>query len=197
MEQLFVGLGNPGERYARQRHNVGSMAVTAIADHYRFGRSWRRFRGKTRRGRVDGTTVKALWPQTWMNLSGESVGLACRYHKLEAHAVTVFYDDLDLAAGKVRVKRGGGSGGHRGIDSIDRHLGREYRRVRIGIGRPPAGDAAERYVLRNFGSAELLWLEPLLAAIAGASPLLVTGDDDRFMNRVVLAAPPPPSSQNH
>ncbi len=191
VERLFVGLGNPGRDHARQRHNVGFMAVAAVAASHDFGRSWRRFRGTARTGRIQGTKVLALCPGTWMNLSGEAVGLACRYHKLTPAQVTVFYDDLDLAPGKVRVKRGGGSGGHRGIESVDRNLGRNYRRVRIGIGRPPGGDVANRYVLKNFGKAELQWLEPLLAAIAEAAPLLISDRDDQFMNRVLLNAPPP------
>ena len=191
MDQLFVGLGNPGTKHARQRHNAGFMAVAAVAAEHGFGRTGRRFQGAVRSGRVAGAAVLALCPLTWMNRSGEAVNLARRYYKVPVGHVTVFYDDLDLAPGKIRVRRGGGSGGHRGIDSIDRCLGRDYRRVRIGIGRPPAGDVAERYVLRDFGRSELAWLEPLLAAMAEATPLLVAGEDDRFMNRVVRAAPPP------
>ncbi len=190
MDQLFVGLGNPGPEHARQRHNVGFMAIAAIASEHGFGRTRQRFRGAVRSGRIAAMSILALCPWTWMNRSGESVGLACRYYKLPTPAVTVFHDDLDLPAGKVRVRRGGGSAGHRGIDSIDRNLGRDYRRVRIGIGRPPRGDAAERYVLGTFGRTELDRLEPLLAAVAAAAPLLAGGGDDRFMNRVVREAPP-------
>lgn len=195
MDQLFVGLGNPGTKHARQRHNAGFMALAAIAAEHGFGRTGRRFRGAVRSGRIEGTAILALRPLTWMNLSGESVNLACRYYKVPAAQVTVFYDDLDLAAGKVRVRRGGGSGGHRGIDSIDRCLGRDYRRVRIGIGRPPGQEVAERYVLRDFSRSELEWLQPLLIAMAAAAPLLVAGEDDRFMNRIVLEAPPPAAAE--
>ena len=191
MDQVFVGLGNPGATHASQRHNAGFMALSSIAAEHRFGRTRQRFRGAIRSGRIDGASVLALCPLTWMNRSGESVSLACRFYKVPPARVTVFYDDLDLAAGKVRVRHGGGSGGHRGIDSIDRCRGRDYRRVRIGIGRPPHGEPAERYVLRDFGRAELDWLQPLLAAMATSAPLLVSGEDDRFMNRVVLDAPPP------
>ncbi len=191
MDQLFVGLGNPGPAHARQRHNIGFMAMAAIASQHAFGRTRQRFRGAVRSGRIGAASILALCPLTWMNRSGESASLACKYYKMAPSAVTVFYDDLDLPAGKIRVRRGGGSAGHRGIDSLDRHLGRDYRRVRIGIGRPPPGYPAERYVLHAFGQAELEWVEPLLAAVATAAPLLVSGEDDRFMNRVVLEAPPP------
>lgn len=186
-----MGLGNPGPRHARERHNVGFMAVDAIARAHAFAPPRRRFQGDLLRGELAGRAVLALLPATFMNRSGESVGAACRYHGIAPAGVTVVHDEVDLAPGKVRVKRGGGSAGHRGLADIDRHLGPDYRRVRIGIGRPPGPRAAERHVLRNFSRAERAWLDPLLEAVAEAAPLLAEGRDDHFMSRVALLAPPP------
>lgn len=188
---LLVGLGNPGPKHQRERHNVGFMAVEAIARAHAFSRPRRRFQGEVLQGELAGRAVLALLPHTFMNRSGESVGAACRYHGIPASGVTVLHDEVDLAPGKVRVKRGGGNAGHQGLADIDRHLGRDYRRVRIGIGRPPGPRAAERYVLRNFSRAERTWLDPLLEVIAGAAPLLAEDRDDRFMSEVARLAPPP------
>ena len=190
--KLFVGLGNPGDRYARHRHNVGFMAVERIADRYRFGPWRQRFQGRLAEGLIDGERVWLLEPQTFMNESGRSIAEAARFMKLPLGDVVVFHDELDLAAGKVRVKEGGGVAGHNGLRSADACLGsREFRRVRIGIGHPGHKDRVTGHVLSDFHKAEQTWLEPLLDAIADAAPLLAKGEDNAFMSRVALLTQPP------
>ena len=190
--KLFVGLGNPGERYARQRHNVGFMAVERIASRHGFG-PWRtRFQGQLAEGLLDGERVLLLKPQTFMNESGRSIAEAARFHKLPLADIVVFHDELDLAPGKVRVKLGGGTAGHNGLRSTDACLGsKEFKRVRIGIGHPGHKDRVVGHVLSDFHKVEQVWLEPLLDAIADAAPLLAKGDDAAFMNRVALLTQPP------
>lgn len=190
--KLFVGLGNPGERYARQRHNVGFMAVERIAERHGFG-PWRaRFRGRLAEGALGGERVWLLEPQTFMNESGRSVAEAVRFVKLPLADLCVFHDEIDLAPGKVRVKLGGGVAGHNGLRSLDACLGtKEFRRVRIGVGHPGHKDRVVGHVLSDFHKAERSWLEPLLDAIADAAPLLAAGDDAGFMNRVALLTQPP------
>ena len=190
--KLFVGLGNPGDRYARHRHNVGFMAVERIADRHRFGPWRQRFQGRLAEGVLDGERVWLLEPQTFMNESGRSIAEAARFMKLPLGDVVVFHDELDLAAGKVRVKEGGGVAGHNGLRSADACLGsREFRRVRIGIGHPGHKDRVTGHVLSDFHKAEQTWLEPLLDAIADAAPLLAKGEDNAFMSRVALLTQPP------
>ena len=190
--KLFVGLGNPGDRYARHRHNVGFMAVERIADRFRFGPWRQRFQGRLAEGLIDGERVWLLEPQTFMNESGRSIAEAARFMKLPLGDVVVFHDELDLAAGKVRVKEGGGVAGHNGLRSADACLGsREFRRVRIGIGHPGHKDRVTGHVLSDFHKAEQTWLEPLLDAIADAAPLLAKGEDNAFMSRVALLTQPP------
>jgi len=184
---LFAGLGNPGAKYANNRHNVGFMAAEAIARRHDFSPWSKKFQGLVAEGRIGGEKVILLKPQTFMNLSGQSVGEALRFYKLSPADLTVFYDELDLAAGKVRVKVGGGSGGHNGIRSIDQHCGQNYRRVRIGIGHPGAREMVHGHVLGDFAKADAEWLEVLLDAIADNSDLVARGDDSGFMNRVTLA----------
>jgi peptidyl-tRNA hydrolase, PTH1 family len=183
---LLAGLGNPGPDYARHRHNVGFMAADAIAEAHGFGPPRRKFRGLLREGSLGGEKCLILKPQTWMNDSGESVAEAMRFHKLEPAQLTVLHDELDLAPGKVRVKRGGGTAGHNGLRSIGAHIGPEFRRVRIGIGHPGAKELVLRWVLNDFAKADAVWLEPLLEAIAEAAPLLAKGDDAGFATRVAL-----------
>ena len=188
---LFAGLGNPRPGDAGNRHNVGFMALERIVGRHGFG-PWRsRFRGLLAEGTILGTKVLALKPMTYMNLSGEAVGEAAHFYKLEPAHVVVFHDELALAPGKVKVKLGGGAAGHNGLRSIDQHLGQDYRRVRIGIGHPGDKTLVHPYVLRDFDKEERTWLVTLLDAIADASPLLVAGDDGEFMNRCHLALHPP------
>ena len=187
---LIAGLGNPGESYARHRHNVGFMAAEKIADTHRFS-PWRpRYRGLVSEGVLSGRKTLLLKPMTYMNDSGGSVGDAARYLKIPLDSIVVVHDELDLAPGKVRLKTGGSDAGHNGLRSISASLGPEYRRVRIGIGHPGA-PAVLSYVLHDFSKADKDWLTPLLDAIAEASPLLARNDDAGFMNRVALLTRPP------
>jgi PTH1 family peptidyl-tRNA hydrolase len=184
---LFAGLGNPGAKYANNRHNVGFMAADAIARRHFFSPWSKKFQGLIAEGVLDGEKIILIKPQTFMNLSGQAVGEAMRFYKLEASALTVFYDEIDLVAGKVRVKVGGGSGGHNGIRSLDQHVGKDFRRVRIGIGHPGVKEMVHGHVLGDFAKADRDWLEVLLDAIADEAGLLARGDDNSFMNRVTLA----------
>jgi len=180
---LLVGLGNPGSDSAGNRHNVGVMAVEAIAKRHAFGRFRARFRGRVANGVLGGEKVVALEPETFMNDSGASVAAAVRFYKLSLDDVLVVHDDIDLAPGKIKTKQGGGDGGHNGLRSIDQHLGRDYRRLRIGVGHPGHKDAVANYVLANFSKSEKIWLEPLIDAIAETAELLVT-DEVQFLTRI-------------
>ncbi|MGI8725165.1 MAG: aminoacyl-tRNA hydrolase [Methyloceanibacter sp.] len=182
--KLFVGLGNPGAQYAFNRHNVGFMAVDAIAADYDFSPWRKRFSGMATEGKVAGESVLILKPGTYMNESGRSVGEALRFYKLELDDAVVFHDELDLAPGKVRVKTGGGVAGHNGLKSLTAHIGNDYVRVRIGIGHPGRKDAVSGYVLHDFAKADHAWLEPLLGAIAEAAPHLAEGASDKFQSMV-------------
>ncbi|MDG4896339.1 MAG: aminoacyl-tRNA hydrolase [Mesorhizobium sp.] len=184
---VFAGLGNPGAKYENNRHNVGFMAADAIARRHSFSPWSRKFQGLISEGTLAGEKILLIKPQTFMNLSGQSVGEALRFYKLEPSALTVFYDEIDLAAGKLRVKVGGGSGGHNGIRSLDQHVGNAYRRVRIGVGHPGVKEMVHGHVLGDFAKADREWLDVLLAAIADDAALLAKGDDNSFMNRVTLA----------
>ncbi len=184
---LLVGLGNPGPAYARNRHNIGFMALDAVVRRHGFGPFRSRFRGEAAEGTLAGRRVLALKPMTYMNESGRAVAEAVRFHKLPLADVVVFHDELDLAEGRLRVKRGGGHAGHNGLRSIHTHIGPDYRRVRLGIGHP--GDKARvvGHVLKDFAKADERWLGPLLDAVAEHAPLLVAGDDAGFMSKVALA----------
>jgi PTH1 family peptidyl-tRNA hydrolase len=183
---LFAGLGNPGAKYANNRHNVGFMAADAIARRHSFSPWSRKFQAEIAEGRIDGHKVLLIKPQTFMNLSGQAVGEAARFYKLAPSAVTVFYDEIDLAAGKERVKTGGSAGGHNGIRSLDQHIGKDYRRVRVGVGHPGAREMVHGHVLGDFAKVDREWLDVLLEAIADCAGMLVDGDDSGFMNRVTL-----------
>lgn len=183
---LVVGLGNPGSEYAATRHNIGFMAVDELVRRHNFSPWKARFSGEVAEGVIDGEKVMALKPQTFMNLSGQSVGTALRYLKITLGHLVVIHDELDLPPGKMRVKTGGGAGGHNGLKSIDAHVGRDYRRVRLGIGHPGDKDMVSGYVLHPFAKADKQWLEPLLDAVAAAFPLMVAGNDAEFMNKVSL-----------
>ncbi len=190
---LLAGLGNPGPDYAKNRHNIGFLAVEEIARHYGFA-PWRsRFSSQTAEGRIGQDKVLAIRPQTFMNHSGRALGEALRYYKLASQQLYVFYDELDLRPGKLRVKQGGGHGGHNGLRSIDAHIGQDYWRVRMGIGHPGDKDKVTGYVLHDFAKADQAWLEKLLPAVAKELPKLLQGDPGSFMSRVAfLTAPPKP-----
>ena len=185
--QLFAGLGNPGAKYANNRHNVGFMAADAIARRHGFSPWTKKFHGLIAEGSLGAEKILLIKPQGFMNLSGQAVGEALRFYKLQPSALTVFYDELDLAPGKVRVKKGGGAGGHNGIRSIDGHVGNDYRRVRIGIGHPGVKEMVTHHVLGDFAKSDREWLAPLLDAIADGAELLAKGDDSSFMNKASLA----------
>jgi len=193
--RLLVGLGNPGAQYAKHRHNIGFMAVDAIADSHGFGPFKARFQGHTSEGALEGPDGREkcliLKPQTYMNDSGRSVGEAARFYRIALEDVVVFYDELDLAPGKIKVKRGGGAAGHNGIRSIDPVLGKDYLRVRMGIGHPGSRERVTGHVLGDFSRADQDWLPGLLDACAHAAPLLLARDDGaRFMTDVArLTAP--------
>jgi peptidyl-tRNA hydrolase, PTH1 family len=188
--RLIVGLGNPGPRYARTRHNIGFMAVDEIVRRHSFPALKERFKGLFAEGTIAGQRVMLLKPQTFMNDSGESVGAAARFFKLEAGEIAIIHDELDLAEGKLRVKRGGGAAGHNGLRSIDALFANDYWRVRIGIGHPGAKELVMPYVLQNFPSEEMVWVEKLLEAIAEAAPLLVADDAAGFATKVALLTNP-------
>ncbi len=192
--RLFVGLGNPGGQYAGNRHNIGFMALDAIADAHGFPPFRSKFSGLVTEGRLGREKVLLLKPQTYMNRSGQSVGEAARFYKLAAGDITVFHDELDLAPGKVRVKQGGGHAGHNGLRSIHAHLGEAYGRVRLGIGHPGHKDRVSGYVLSDFAKADADWLDDLLRGIADGAPMLAEGDGGRFLNAVALRTAPPRSS---
>jgi PTH1 family peptidyl-tRNA hydrolase len=188
---LVVGLGNPGTEYARNRHNIGFMAADELVRRHSFG-PWRaKFQGEFAEGTIAGTKVLVLKPMTYMNLSGQSVAAAARFLKVPVEDIVVIHDELDLPPGRLRVKRGGGAGGHNGLKSIDQHLGQNYRRVRLGIGHPGDKDRVSGYVLHDFAKADQAWLDPLLDAVADALPQLFKGDEAGFMNRVSTATQPP------
>jgi peptidyl-tRNA hydrolase, PTH1 family len=189
---LLVGLGNPEPRYAGHRHNLGFMALDAIARGHGFG-SWRsRFSSLVCEGNLGTTKAMLQKPQTYVNRSGYAVAQAMRFYKLPLQEMVVIHDELDLAAGKLRVKTGGGVAGHNGLRSIAENLGtRDFRRVRIGIGHPGHKELVTGHVLGNFAAADKQWLEPLLDAVTTAAPLLATGDDAGFMNKVAVQLRPP------
>ncbi len=189
--RLIVGLGNPGPRYARTRHNIGFMAVDAIVHRYSFPALKDRFKGVFAEGTIAGQRVMVLKPQTFMNDSGEAVGAAARFFKLEPGEIAVIHDELDLAEGKLRVKRGGGAAGHNGLRSLDALFANDYWRVRIGIGHPGAKELVLPYVLQNFPAEEIDWVEKLLDAVAEAAPLLVADDTAGFASKVARQAKPP------
>ncbi len=191
--QLIVGLGNPGGKYERNRHNIGFMAVDRIAEDHGFA-PWRsRFQGLSAEGLLDGEKVLLLKPGTFMNRSGQAVGEAMRFFKLTPADVCVLHDELDLAPGKLRVKRGGGHAGHNGLRSIHHHIGADYRRVRLGIGHPGRKELVPGYVLHDFAKADADWLDDLMRGIADGAPRLAAGDDAGFLNAVSLRVAPPRS----
>ncbi|QPM91943.1 aminoacyl-tRNA hydrolase [Pseudooceanicola algae] len=191
--QLFVGLGNPGGKYAGNRHNIGFMALDRIASDHGFG-PWRaRFQGEVAEGRLGSQKVLLLKPTTFMNNSGQSVGEAMRFWKLGPQDITVFHDELDLAPGKCRVKQGGGHAGHNGLRSIHAHVSPEYQRIRLGIGHPGHKDRVAPFVLSDFAKADQDWLDDLLRGLSDGAPELASGEAAKFLNAVALRVNPPRS----
>jgi peptidyl-tRNA hydrolase, PTH1 family len=190
--RLIVGLGNPGARYARNRHNIGFMAAAAIARHHGLPPFRSRFKGELTEGTIAGQRRLVLCPQTFMNLSGEAVLAAMSFYKIPPGDIVVIHDELDLRPGKVRVKRGGGNAGHNGLRSIDAMIGPDFWRIRIGIGHPGVRELVQPYVLQNFTAEEATgWVAPLLDAVAETIPLLLDGQPDAFMSEVARLAPAP------
>jgi PTH1 family peptidyl-tRNA hydrolase len=185
--RLFVGLGNPGASYVGNRHNIGFIAVQALAKRHGIAPWRRRFQGVAVEGDLGGEKVLLLLPGTYMNESGRAVGEAMNFYKLELSDIVVFHDELDLPPGKLRVKTGGGNAGHNGLRSISAHIGNEYRRVRFGIGHPGNKDLVERYVLMDFAKDERPMFEALTDIVAENSPMLAKGEDSSFQNKVNLA----------
>ena len=184
---LFVGLGNPGERYAGNRHNIGFMAVQAIAKRHDIAPWRRRFQGVAVEGTLGGEKLLLLLPGTYMNDSGRAVAEAAQFYKVGLGKVVVFHDELDLPPGKLRVKTGGGNAGHNGLRSISAHIGNDYRRVRFGIGHPGDKNLVEHYVLQDFARSERPWVETLCELTAENAALLAEGKDSSFQNKVHLA----------
>jgi PTH1 family peptidyl-tRNA hydrolase len=184
---LFVGLGNPGARYAGNRHNVGFMAVDAIARRHGLSPWRRRFQGVTAEGPIGPQRVLLLLPGTYMNDSGRAVGEAAHFFKLAPSDTVVFHDEIDLAPGKLRVKTGGGNAGHNGLRSISAHVGNDYHRVRIGVGHPGVKDLVQPYVLNDFAKSERPWVEALTSIIAHNAELIARGEHAAFQNKVHLA----------
>ncbi len=195
--KLFVGLGNPGAKYAGNRHNIGFMAVDRIAADHEFS-PWRgKFHGSIAEGRLGSEKVLLLKPETFMNKSGLSVGEAVNFYKLDLADVTVFHDEIDLAPGKLRVKQGGGHAGHNGLRSIHAAIGDGYARVRMGVGHPGHKDAVPHYVLKDFPKADNDWLDDMLRGVSDGAEALAGGDTGRFQNAVALRLNPPRSSTSH
>ena len=192
--KLLVGLGNPGAKYAHNRHNIGFMAMDQIASDHGFA-SWRsKFQGQIADGRIGSEKITLLKPETFMNLSGQSVGETMRYLKLAPDDVIVFHDEIDLAPGKVRLKTGGGHAGHNGLRSIHGHIGPDYDRVRMGVGHPGHKDAVPGFVLRDFPKADAEWLDDELRGIGDGIAHLIAGDGSKFLNAIALRVAPARSS---
>lgn len=192
---LIAGLGNPGSQYARNRHNAGFIVADELHAHYKFGPWKARFDGLLSEGVLAGRKTYLLKPQTYMNLSGGSVAPALKFYKIPLEALVVIHDEIDLAAGKLKVKTGGGDAGQNGLRSITSALGPDYRRVRLGIGHPGDKDRVSGHVLQNFSADDIVWLKPLVGAMVEAAPLLARDDDKGFMSKVALLLQPPKVSK--
>jgi peptidyl-tRNA hydrolase, PTH1 family len=194
--RLLVGLGNPGSRYTGNRHNIGFLALDAIARRYSFSGERSRFNSLACEGHVDGVKIVAIKPQTYMNLSGDAVLPALQFFKLSPADIVVLHDDIDLPLGRVRIKRGGGAAGHNGLRSIDETIGPDYWRIRLGVGHPGEPGRVRGFVLDNFSKDEMPEVARVLDAIAETFPLMASGDADRFRSRVdVILNPPPPKPE--
>jgi PTH1 family peptidyl-tRNA hydrolase len=190
--RLLVGLGNPGTRYERNRHNIGFMAVDTLVRRHGFPAFRSKFQSAIVEGSIAGERVYVQKPQTYMNLSGDAVGEAARFYKIAPTEIAVIHDEIDLAPGKLKVKRGGGTAGHNGLRSIDDAIGEDFWRVRLGVGHPGVKELVHPYVLQNFDAEEVLWVAPLIDAVAEALPLLIKDDAPGFMTKVALILKPPP-----
>jgi PTH1 family peptidyl-tRNA hydrolase len=188
---LIAGLGNPGSQYAKNRHNAGFIVADELHAHYKFGPWKAKFDGLLSEGSLGGRKTYLLKPQTFMNLSGDSVGPALRFFKLPLEALVVVHDEIDLAAGKLKVKTGGGDAGQNGLRSITSTLGPDYRRIRLGIGHPGEKTKVSGHVLQNFSKDDIDWLKPLVDAMVQSAPLLAKDDDAAFMSKVALLLQPP------
>ena len=187
---LLVGLGNPGAKYAGNRHNIGFMAVDALARAYKLGPWKKKFRSEVAEGSIDGVRVLAMKPQTFYNDSGHAVAEAARFYKLTANDIVVFYDEIDLAPGRFRMKKGGGAAGNNGIRSIAAWYDDDnFRRARLGTGHPGDKDKVHGHVLSDFAKADAAWVEKLLDAVTKAAPLLAHGEDDKYQAEVMRLAP--------
>lgn len=184
---LLVGLGNPGDKYAKNRHNIGFMAIDEIAGDYGFSPFKKKFQGLIAEGRIGSVKVALLKPETFMNNSGQSVKAAASFYKIEPDHIVVFHDELDLEPGKVRMRLGGGNAGHNGLKSMQAHLGTpDYKRVRMGIGHPGHKDKVSPYVLGDFAKADQDWVAGLLRALSKHMDLLLQGKDSDYMSKVVM-----------
>ena len=192
--QLIVGLGNPGAKYMKNRHNIGFMAVDQIAEDHGFGPWKSKFQGQITEGKLGREKVLLLKPMTFMNLSGQSVGEAMRFYKLTPEDVTVIHDEIDLAPGKLRVKQGGGHAGHNGLRSLHQHIGDAYQRIRLGVGHPGRKELVPHYVLQDFAKADAEWLDDMLRGISDGAVHLAEGANDKFQNAVALRVAPARSS---
>lgn len=205
--QLWTGLGNPGPQYAMHRHNIGFMAVDAIHRRHSFSPWAKKFKAEIADGEIAGEKVLLMKPQTFMNLSGEAVGEAMRFYKLKPADIVAIHDELDLPAGRARMKTGGGHGGHNGLKSLDAHCGKDYRRLRLGIGHPGDKERVHGHVLGDFAKVDRTWLDPLLDAIADNADLLLQPDESKLLNKLALATggkeepakakPEKPAGQSH
>lgn len=188
---IIAGLGNPGPKYEKNRHNIGFMAADAIAERWRFGPGRAKFQSIIREGEVEGTKVLLMKPQTYMNESGRAVGEAARYYKIQPSEVLVFHDEIDLAPGRFRMKTGGGAAGQNGVRSLISQLGADFRRARMGVGHPGEPSLVMPHVLGDFHKADQPWLQAMLDACADALPFAVAGDDGRYQAEVMRLAPAP------
>ncbi|AQX21750.1 peptidyl-tRNA hydrolase [Bartonella sp. CDC_skunk] len=184
---LIAGLGNPGSHYNNNRHNIGFMAINVIHQIFSFSPWSKKFQAEISNGLINDEKIILIKPQTFMNLSGQSIGEALRFYKLDLNNLIVIYDELDLPPGKIRIKIGGGGNGHNGIKSIDSHCGTNYCRLRLGIGHPGPKELVNQYVLGNFTKSDQEWLTPLLDAIANNMELLIKRNNNCFINKITLA----------
>lgn len=189
--RLFVGLGNPGSDYAKNRHNIGFMAVDEIVHRYSFAPFRSKFQGQLCEGKIAGQKVLILKPTTYMNESGKAVQAAMAFYKLALQDIIVFQDEMDLVAGKIRMKTGGGHAGHNGVRSIQSHIGSGFQRVRLGVGHPGDKEKVVGHVLKDFSKADQQWLDKMIEAIGENADLLIKGEDSGFMSKVSLALNPP------